>query len=74
MADMKWISCPFCSEIADLHRQGPVGVIVPAKKQDHMQVLHSKRVKCGYCGKVFFTDAATIFEAMGRDTLQEVPY
>jgi uncharacterized Zn-finger protein len=74
MADMKWISCPFCSEIADLHRQGPVGVIVPAKKQDHMKVLHSKRVKCGYCNKVFFSDGATIFESMGRDTLQEVPY
>ena len=74
MADMKWISCPFCSEIADLHRQGLVGVIVPAKKQDHMKVLHSKRVKCGYCGKTFRTSSSTIFESMGRDTLQEVPY
>jgi len=71
---MTWICCPQCSEVVDLQRLGQVGTIVKAKKQDHIKILHSKRVKCGYCGRIFRTDGATMFEVMGRDTPQDVPY
>jgi len=74
MADLTWLSCPFCGEIADLHRVGQVGTVVKAKKIDHMKVLHSKRVKCGFCGKTFKTDSNTIWEAFGRSDDSTVPY
>ena len=71
---LHWINCPFCAEVADLHRLGPVGVIVKGKKQDHMKVLVSKRVKCGFCGKIFRTESNTLWEAFGKDSIGDTPY
>lgn len=71
MTDLKWVSCPYCGECADLHRIGDVGNLYIRNKDLKMGVKQSRTVRCGYCKKTFQTDEPTMVEAMGRDTVNE---
>jgi len=82
VTDLHWVNCPFCGEISNLRRLGLMGNIVrttsivrhPGNKDpDFMKLLHSKIVECLTCGHKFRTENATIFEAMGRDTVGNYP-
>jgi len=67
---MRWIRCPKCEEITDLHRIGSVGEI-RVKANQKLTMTHSKRVKCGFCNTTFLTDGAIIWETFGRDSQPE---
>ena len=74
MTDLKWVSCPKCNECSDLHRIGEVGNLYVRNKQGKMGVRQSRRVKCGFCGTIFFTDDVTMLESMGKDTVGETSF
>lgn len=72
MTDLKWICCPACRECVDLHRVGQVGNLYVRNRDGKMGVKHSRKVRCGFCGTVFYTDENVMVEAFGRDTVYDV--
>jgi len=71
MTDLKWVCCPACKECTDLHRIGKVGNLYVRNKDGKMGIKHSRKVRCGFCGTIFYTDEAIMTEAMGRDSCNE---
>ncbi len=67
MTDLVWLRCPFCGESTDLHRLGkPLKVTVKPNGKLHVEPME-RRIKCGWCGSIFESDAPTMLEAMGYD-------
>lgn len=46
----------------------------PMQRSRKHRVAHSDKIKCGFCGTVFYSEEATIFEAMGRDTVDDTSF
>ncbi len=66
MPDLTWTQCPYCRESTDLKRVGKP-LVVKAGRDGKLHTSGSTLIKCGFCGKTFQSNDATMLEAMGND-------
>ena len=71
--DVRWVRCPHCGDIHNLHRLGSIGELTIGHKGRGWEhpgrvitgITHSPFIRCGHCQRVFESELPLLSEMMG---------